>query len=141
MSAEENAKLARSLYDMFNKGDIDGMVAQAAESVEVMGVPSGMTLHGPEGMRQYTQSWASAFPDAQIEITNVVVSEDSAVVEFRGRGTHTGPLVGPQGEISPTGKAVDVPFCDIYQIKEGKITSLRSYFDTATLMGQLGLMG
>ena len=52
-----------------------------------------------------------------------------------------GPLVGPQGEIPPTGKSVDVAFCDVYQFKDGKFTSLRSYFDTATLMGQLGLMG
>jgi ketosteroid isomerase-like protein len=32
-------------------------------------------------------------------------------------------------------------FCDVYQIQDGKITSLRSYFDSATLMAQLGLMG
>ena len=106
MSAQDNAKLAQSFYDMFNKGDIDGMVAQAAENVEVISMANGMTLHGPEGMRQYTQGWASAFPDAKVEVTNIVAGEDSVVVEFRGRGTHTGPLVGPQGEIPPTGKAV-----------------------------------
>lgn len=141
MSAQDNEKLARSLYDMFNQGDIDGMVAHAADNVEVVGVATGLTLHGPEGMRQYSQGWASAFPDAQIEITNVVAGENGAVIEFRGRGTHTGPLIGPQGEIPPTGKLVDIAFCDVYKFKDGKFTSLHSYFDTATMMGQLGLMG
>lgn len=141
MSTQENAKLAHSLYEMYNNGDFDGMAAQAAADAEITGVPTGMTLKGPDGFRQYIQGWASAFPDSQIEVMNVIVGEEGAVVEFRGRGTHTGPLMAPTGEIPATGKSVDIPFCDVLQMKDGKITSLRSYFDIATMMGQLGLMG
>ena len=141
MSAQDNAKMIRSMYDMFNSRDFEGMAAQAAENAEVRNMALGVTLHGPEGVRQYAQGWATGFPDSRIEVTNVIAGHEGAVVEFRGKGTHTGPLIGPAGEIPATGRSVDVPFCDVYQIKEGKITSLHSYFDAATMMGQLGLMG
>ena len=141
MSAQDNAKLARTIYDMYNQRDIDGMVAPVAAGAEIVSVPTGMTLQGPEGFRQYVQGWATAFPDSKIEVGNVIAGDEGAVVEFRGSGTHTGPLLAPTGEIPATGKPVNIPFCDVMQIKDGKITSIHSYFDAATMMGQLGLMG
>jgi steroid delta-isomerase-like uncharacterized protein len=141
MSAQDNVKIARKNYETFNNRDFDGTVAQAAENVELLNVPLGVTLHGPEGFRQSVQGWATAFPDSRVEVTNIVAGEEGAVIEFRGRGTHTGPLNGPAGEIPATGRSVDIPFCEVMQIKNGKITSVHTYFDAATMMGQLGLMG
>lgn len=141
MSVQDNAKIARSVYDKYNTHDIDGMVALAAEDIDLLNIPLDVTMHGPEGFRQYIQGWATAFPDSQIAVINVLAGEAGAVVEFRGRGTHTGPLVSPAGEIPATGRAVDLSFCDVLQIKGGKITSLHTYYDAATLMGQLGLKG
>jgi len=141
MSAQDNVKIARKNYEAFNNRDFDGGVAQAAENIELLNVPLGVTLHGPEGFRQILEGWATAFPDGRVEVTNIVAGEEGVVIEFRGRGTHTGPLSGPTGEIPATGRSVDVPFCDVMQIKNGKITSLHTYYDAATMMGQLGLMG
>jgi len=31
-----------------------------------------------------------------------------------------------------TGRSVDVPLCDVYELRDGKVTRLRSYFDAAT---------
>lgn len=70
----------------------------------------------------------------------MMAGETGVTTEFRGRGTHTGPLVGPMGEIPPTRRQVDIPFCDVVQIKDGKIVSIHLYYDVATMMGQLGLV-
>lgn len=141
MSAQDNVKIARKNYEAFNNRDFDGAVAQVAENIELLNVPLGVTLHGPEGYRQSIQAWATAFSDSQVEVTNIVAGEEGAVIEFRGRGTHTGPLNGPAGEIPATGRSVDIPFCEVMQIKNGKISSIHTYYDAATMMGQLGLMG
>ena len=141
MSAQDNVKIARKNYEAFNNRDFDGAVAQAAENIELLNVPLGVTLHGPEGFRQYIQGWATAFPDSRVEVTNIVAGEEGVVIEFRGRGTHTGPLNSPTGEIPATGRSVDIPFCEVMQIKNGKISSIHTYYDAATMMGQLGLMG
>ena len=140
MSAQDNTKLVRAIYDMYNERDIEGIVARAATNVEVVSMASGASMQGLEGYRQYLQSWATAFPDSRVEVSSVVAGDQGVVVEFRGKGKHTGPLASPQGEIPPTGKSVDIPFCDVYEIKAGKITSLRNYFDSATMMKQLGLI-
>lgn len=70
----------------------------------------------------------------------MIGSDDYAVVEFIGRGTNTGPLATPQVEVPATGHKVEIPFCDVHRIEDGKITNGRSYFDMATMMRQLGLL-
>ena len=140
VSAADNAALARKAYDLWNRRDFDGGAALCAPDVEVVNIATGQTFPGPEGVRRYQQSWATAFPDARVEVTHVIAAEDGAVVEFTGRGTHTGPLAGPQGEIPATGRPVEIRFCDVYEIRGGKIARQRTYFDLATLMRQLGLM-
>jgi steroid delta-isomerase-like uncharacterized protein len=140
MSAQDNAMLARAAYGAFNERDFDRAAALVAEDLELINVATGETFRGPEGFRQYMQGWASAFSDASTEITNLSAGDDFAVVEFVGQGTHDGPLKGPAGEIPPTGRRVEIRFCEVHEIWDGKIVRSRTYFDLATMMGQLGLM-
>jgi steroid delta-isomerase-like uncharacterized protein len=139
MSAQDNARIARAIYDAFNDRDFDQGVSLVAKDVRWLNVPLGITFQGPAGYRQYVQGWAAAFPDSKVEITNMIASEEGVVTEFRGRGTHTGPLAGPAGEIPATGRRVDVSFCDVLRFQNGKIVSAHTYYDAATLMRQLGL--
>jgi predicted ester cyclase len=77
---------------------------------------------------------------AQVEDTNVIAGDNGAVIEFIGRGTHTGTLASPMGEIPPTGRRVELPFCEVYRITNGKIVGGSTYFDLAGMLQQLGLM-
>jgi predicted ester cyclase len=61
------------------------------------------------------------------------------VVEFTGRGTHTGALVTSAGSIPATGRSVTLKLCDILEFTDGKIRRQRTYFDSGSLMAQLGL--
>jgi hypothetical protein len=70
-----------------------------------------------------------------------VVTEDQVVNECRWRGTHTGPLQSPAGEIPPTGKTVeDAVFCEVWGIKDGQLATLRNYQDVSSWLRQLGLV-
>ncbi len=139
MSAQDNATLVRRIYDAWNNRDWDTMTAAIDQDSELLSVPTGQTLRGPQGFLQYGQNWASAFPDGRVELTNVIASDDGAAVEFRGRGTHTAPLLTPMGEIPATHRSIDQSFCDVYRISNGRIRSQRAYFDVASLMQQLGV--
>jgi steroid delta-isomerase-like uncharacterized protein len=138
MSAQKNAELGRASYDAWNERDFDRLVSFGANDVQVVLVPFGNVMHGPEGYRQYADGWASAFPDGRIEITRIMADDNGAVVEFIGRGTQTGPLSSPSGTIPATGKRVEIQFCDVLEMTGGKISRLRSYFDSATMLRQLG---
>jgi predicted ester cyclase len=74
-----------------------------------------------------------------ITIDNLIASGDVVVVEFTGRGTHTGPLVTSMGEIPATGRSLTLKLCDVVEFKDGKVASQRTYFDTGSMMAQLGL--
>jgi steroid delta-isomerase-like uncharacterized protein len=144
MTAQENEALVRSQLDVYNShhtdpGWFEKKIAVLHADFEITDMPSGRTYRGANGFMQNSRFYTEAFPDHQVEITNVVATEDQVVVEFTGRGTHTGPLHLPAGDIPPTGRQGELRCCNVYQIKDGKIASLHSYYDAATLLRQLGL--
>ena len=46
----------------------------------------------------------------------------------------------PGGTLPPTRRPATLQFCDVMDVRDGQITSMHSYFDTAALLTQLGLM-
>jgi len=140
MSVQENLKTVIGMYDAFNKKDFVSGQKLIDDNAQFEVVPFNMKLTGKEGYLQHTKNWATAFPDGFCDVTNISAGEDWAVGEFIGRGTQTGTLMSPDGNLMPTGKRVDIPFCEVIKLKNGKIVSLKEYFDTATMMKQLGLI-
>jgi steroid delta-isomerase-like uncharacterized protein len=140
MAAEENARMARKLNEAYNDRDLDAAVALTTADVVLVNVTTGQTFQGAEGVRQFLQGWASAFPDSRVETTNVIADERGASMEFTGRGTQTGPLQTPTGELPPTGRQVEVAFVQVLQFEQGKITHARLYFDALGMLQQLGVM-
>jgi len=139
MSAEDNATFARSLMESINAHDAERGAALIPDDTEWEEVPTGTRYRGPDGWRENFSFWIGAFPDGRVEITNLVASDTAVVVEYVGRGTNTGPIASPEGEIPPTGRSVEMRFCDVWEFREGRLAGGRSYFDMASLMAQLGL--
>lgn len=140
MSEQDAAALVRASHEAFNARDFERVDDLAAGDLEYTNVATGQTFHGPEGMRQFERGWVDAFPDAETEIVSLRSGDEFAVVEFVARGTHDGPLAGSGGEIPPTGRRIETRFCEVFEIRNGKLVRCHLYFDLATMMGQLGLM-
>jgi hypothetical protein len=76
----------------------------------------------------------------QITLRQHLVSEDIVAVEVEMRGTHTGPLSFPDGEVPATGKPVSLQIAAFIAIDgKGLATENRRYYDVAGLLRQLGL--
>jgi steroid delta-isomerase-like uncharacterized protein len=135
----DNADLARRLHEAWNERNFDEIAEATAPDAILTIVGSGDTFEGPEGSRAYNQMWAEGFPDGAVTVDRVIASGDHAVVEFTGRGTHTGNLVTSMGEIPATGRSLTLQLCDVMEFKDGKVQSQRTYFDTGSMMAQLGL--
>ena len=134
-----NATLARRLHEAWNERNFDEMADATAPDAMITIVGSGDTFKGVEGSRAYNQMWADGFPDSKVTVDRVIDSGDYVVVEFTGRGTHTGTLTTSMGQIPPTGRSLTLELCDVIQFKDGKVQSQRTYFDTGSMMAQLGL--
>ena len=140
MSAADNAALARTIYRHFDRGEIDAALALADPDIVVTNVPWGDTFNGHEGFRAFMEGWKTMDPDSHVEILHQLAGEEGVTNECVFHATHVGPLNPPTGEIPPTGKTVAVPFCEVWRIANGKLTSLTNYADGVTIMMQLGLM-
>jgi predicted ester cyclase len=90
--------------------------------------------------RQYGEAFKAGLPDAHMEVTNVIESGDMVAVEARFVGTHTAPLMSPQGELAPSGRSIDLAFSDFFELEDGKIVRHGVYYDQIAFMTQLGLM-
>jgi steroid delta-isomerase-like uncharacterized protein len=128
----------KAAYDLFNRRDFASLSTYYAANATITAVPTGQTFVGPAGVEQFLRGWIDAFGDAKVEIALLRQSGDTAICEFRGKGTHTGTFRTPMGDVPATGKKIDVPFCDVVTVKDDKIVAIHTYFDTATFAKQLG---
>jgi uncharacterized protein (TIGR02246 family) len=124
---------------LFNAHDLDGVTEMYAPDAEFIG-PGDMVLKGRDAIRQFTQGWFQGFPDARITVKNTYLDGSTVIEEGTFSGTHTGVFPTPMGDIPPTGRRVEGPFVDIFEIRDDQVVSDRLSFDRMQLMEQLGLM-
>jgi steroid delta-isomerase-like uncharacterized protein len=137
---ESTESIARKALEYLNAHDLDSFAAMHAEHFELTDTASGETFHGREGARKNMEGWFGPFPDARIEVVNLIAGDSWVTIEAIGRGTHTGPLAGPEGDIPPTGRRLELPFCSTLRIENGQFVAGRDYYNVADVMQQLGLM-
>ncbi len=135
----DNEGLARRSYEAWNERNFDELADMMASDGTLTLVGSGDTFTGPEGSLKYSRMWADGFPDGKVTVDRVIASGDHVVVEFTGRGTHTGTLATSMGDIPATGRSMTIHLCDVTEFEDGKVKSQKTYFDTGSMMAQLGL--
>jgi hypothetical protein len=145
MAAQENVALAWSLFDLGNNRQsdpawLDKSLAAFAADAEVIDVPSGATLHGPDGHKRFMLFFAENFPDGRVELTDVFATEDRVALECTWRWNDTGPLPLASGALPIMRRSGELRCCFVLQIRKGKIASLHQYYDMLTQMEQLGLV-
>jgi steroid delta-isomerase-like uncharacterized protein len=123
----------------FNAHDLDRFAEVLADDV-VFSAPGGMHGNGKPACVAFFGSWFTSFPDAHVEVQAVHVVDDIAVEEGIFRGTQSGVLHGPMGDIPPTGRSVEVDYIQVLRFRDGKHVSFNLMFDQLTMLGQLGLV-
>lgn len=137
---EDKAAIARRFYESWNRREFDEGAALVTEDCDILLVGSGARFRGPDGARQLDHMWADGFPDGKVTVDRIITGGDCCVVELTGRGTHTGTLKAPGGDIPATGRSVTLQLCDVLEFRGDKIASMHSYLDSASLLSQLGVM-
>jgi predicted ester cyclase len=139
MSEQENIKAAQAIYDALNSHDWS---KDPYRSDDLLSEHPGMP--GPLNLAQnkaYLQNNWTAFPDLKWEVLLTVAQGDYVVTHWKCSGTHTGPLQMPSGAtIPPTGKKAVMMGSSTEQVKNGKVVHAWSFYDMASLFGQLGLL-
>jgi steroid delta-isomerase-like uncharacterized protein len=137
-SAQANEALIRKMINALNERNVSKVLPFYADNAVTVNVPVNRTHQGHAGFSEFLNNWATAFPDYKLELTNILCTADKAAVEFTARATHTGTLASPMGNLPATNRRVEIKFNEFYELTNGKITKNRSYWDTSSLMSQLG---
>jgi predicted ester cyclase len=140
MSVGGAGELARAVYEALAARAFEEAAGYVHEQVNLLNVATGDCYSGRAGFIEFNRGWAAAFPDLLLASFQYCGSDRRAVVEYEMVGTHTGPLLTPQGHVPATGMGVQVRICDVLEVADGKVTYIRSYFDTVTMLRQLGVM-
>ena len=135
-----NEEIIRELYAAAEgQGmDIEKLVSMFSEEGYMLDIPSGTKFRG-QAIGDSIAGFASAFPDVHRELISIYVVENVVVVELATRGTHKGELALASGTLAPTGKAIDVPCCDVFHLERGKIISFHCYNLPSVMQQQLGV--
>ena len=136
MSSED---IVRLYYQLFNERRFD----EAGQLVDPQAVfhyiPTRQRLMGRAGYRALVAVWVIAFEDAQLDVQSLRTEADgTVVVDFIGRGTHTGDLVlGEALSLPATGRSARLPFRDTLELRDGLIASSQLDFDVGEMKRML----
>ncbi|RMC36046.1 ester cyclase [Paracoccus alkanivorans] len=139
---QDDVDLIKALYAAAEGESLDlpAFVSFFSKDGYARNVPAGVDFHGDD-IAMVAGGMAEAFPDVHREILGINAMDGVVVVELAIRGTHTGDFATPAGTLAPTGRTIDVPCCDVFQVKDGKVVSFHCYNAATVMQQQLGLTG
>lgn len=140
MLIEEVRQLDERGMAAWDQHKADDFADMFADDFTLSDVTLPAALHSTDQVRQYMETWFTAFPDMHVRSINRVVSEDAVAAEVEFTGTNTGPFVVGGMEMPATGKSVTGTGTYFVSVRDGKITSFSSHPDVAGMMVQLGMM-
>lgn len=130
--SEAAAKAALAAFDKKNPADLDALTQ---EDIEYHGLITSNTVKGRADLKKTFGAFYKAFPDAKMTPTLVAGVGEYAVVEYEMTGTQQGPI----GTIKATKKPVKLHAVDIMQFKDGKVSRVWTFRNSAELMQQLSM--
>jgi ketosteroid isomerase-like protein len=136
----DNEQIIRQAYKTAENKDLEGWVAAFTEDGTFTDESIGVIYRGPDELPKTVEIYARAFPDMHRELYRFYVTGDIVVVQLALQGTHLGPLSLPLGTVRPTGKRMDAPCCDVFELSDGKIKRFDCYPSGTVVLTQLGVI-
>jgi steroid delta-isomerase-like uncharacterized protein len=123
----------------FNAHDMDAFAETVSDDV-VLIAPGRLRATGKAAWIEFFSNWIEAFPDAHVDVHDLVVTDDVAMKVGTFSGTHDGVFHTSLGDIPPTGNAVRAEYVQVLRYRDGKFVSSHLMFDRLELLVQLGLV-
>jgi steroid delta-isomerase-like uncharacterized protein len=139
MSHQSQIKAAKAPIVAYGKKNWDAVRSAITPACTYDEVATHRKIKGADEVIACWKGWAAALPDSKATFHKAEVSGDTVILELTWRGTQTGPLETPAGQIAATGKTIELRACQVTEIAHGKVKTMRQYFDMATILQQLGV--
>jgi steroid delta-isomerase-like uncharacterized protein len=138
MTQDENRRVFNEWIEAHRAHDIDRMLTFLTDDITIQSAAGGKMppAKSKEEARLHWGAIFETFPDMRMEPVDTTSEGDRILAEI----SHGGTMRGRMGDVEPTGKSYRVTGAFRLEFREGKIKSILSYWDTAAMLGQLGLI-
>ena len=127
----------------FELKDADAAVATMTDDAYLIHVPVGTGANGREALRRfYAEHFIPGWPDdTSVAPISRTVGDDRVVDELLVSCTHSRVMEHWLPGIAPTGRRIEMPHVVVTGFRGDKITYEHVYWDQASLLAQIGLVG
>jgi predicted ester cyclase len=121
-------------------------VAEPAEALAAFGsvYTDPVSVNGVEmsvaALVERARAVQRALADLRLELIEQIETPQRIAIVFWQRGRHVGPLETPLGEISPTGRDVEIRVIDVLTVTDGRVSAVHVAPDNLSLVLQLGVV-
>jgi ketosteroid isomerase-like protein len=130
----ENVEILRRAFEAYNRGDLEGVVAEAAPDLEY--TPSGALpgstdpVQGPDGYLQFLRWLTDNFADSRVEVS-----------EFRDAGDQVFAELALTGRGKQSGVETSWTVWHVWTVKGGKLVRGRAFTSKEEALDAAGLAG
>lgn len=137
LTAEElrNLNSVTDVLPSWNSGDVAGVLSFYDERILWTNVAMEEAYSGKDEVGGYLSRMLTAFPGLSFRVTHKYPRGHRVAERWVISGEHLGPYLG----IPPTGRHVDIHGMSIVHLSEGRFMSDRFYFDTSSVLRDMGL--
>lgn len=132
----EKRRILDGFYTAYLARDVDAMMTWVTDDIveDLSGIGY---VTGAMEERQFLTGLFAAFPDLETHLTQVVVDEHGASVEWHRRGTFSG---APFQGLVANGRAFELRGGAFFEFAKGRIQRITGYYDTYAFARAIGLM-
>ena len=135
----ENEQIVRKAYQLAEDKEAEAWAAMFTDDGTFTDMSVGATYTGSR-LAEVVAGNAVAFPDMHRELHQMYSTGGIVVVQLALQGTHLGPLQMPVGRLPATGKRIDAPCADVFEVIDGKIKRFDCYPEASVVLSQLGVI-
>jgi ketosteroid isomerase-like protein len=122
----DNVAAVRNAYAVAERKDLEGWINLFTLDGVFVDNSVGATYSG-RALADPVRNYGTAFSNMHRELYRIYVDGN-------------GPLQLPFGELPATGKQMDAPCCDVFELEDGKIKRFDCYPEGSIIFAQLGVL-
>jgi steroid delta-isomerase-like uncharacterized protein len=138
MTHEEAKALLEDVLVIMNEGKLDLIERHYAPDLILETSSMPQPLKGYEGIKTWLNNVLTSAPDHHLTFNEFYVDGNVIFTRWTTKGTNTGPLSTPFGEIPATGRSFSITGMSFYRIKNGLITEQEVVFNALEMLMQMG---
>jgi steroid delta-isomerase-like uncharacterized protein len=127
-----SADLVQQQFAAWNAHDADKVASFYTDDVVYEDVAFGLKAQGHAELRKMAADFFAGVPDLKLEVVSNTSMGNCGSVEWVFSGTDVG--------LYKTGKKFSVRGASVYELRGGKFSSNRDYYDSASIMRQVGIL-